>query len=141
MNIRRAQISIAAVFLLGLLCNSATVLIAYARGSIFADNLRAMLETLLAVYSGPLAIVIAGFFGQVGRDMTPIASTFWFAIAVAVIWNLFLLWGGMDFLASSFGSEPKESAIEDFSSFISTISSSATFLVSGALTYFFVKHS
>jgi hypothetical protein len=64
-----------------------------------------------------------------------------FAIAVSVIWNVFLLWGGIGLLAASLGSDPKESAIDDFSSYVSTISASATFLVSGALTYFFVKRS
>jgi hypothetical protein len=38
-------------------------------------------------------------------------------------------------------SQPNENAIDDFSSYIGTISSSATFLVSGALTFFFVRHS
>jgi hypothetical protein len=141
MSLRSAQLRIAATFLAGLLCNSAAVLITYARGSIFADDLRTMLERLLAVYSGPLAIVIAGFFGQEAPDQKPVTSNFWLAIVVSVIWNMFLLWGGIGLLASSLGSQPKESAIDDFLSYISTISSSATFLVSGALTYFFVKRS
>jgi len=141
MTFRSAQLRIAATFLAGLLCNSAAVLITYARGSIFADNLRTMLETLLAAYSAPLAIVIAGFFGQETSDQKPVASTFWLAIIVSVSWNVFLLWGGIGLLASSFGSQPEESAIDDFSSYVSAISSSATFLVSGVLTYFFVKRS
>jgi hypothetical protein len=140
-TIRRAQIWIAAVFLVGLLCNSAAILLAWARGAIYADNVRSMLETLLAVYSAPLAIVIAGFFGQDRADEKPFFSTFWAAIAVTCMWNLFLLWAGTELLISAFASSPRESAIDDFSSYVTTISASATFLVSGVLTYFFVKRS
>jgi hypothetical protein len=141
MSLRSAQLWIAATFLTGLLCNAAAVLITYARGAIFADNLRTILATLLAVYSGPLAIVIAGFFGKEGPEPKPVASNFWVAIVVSVVWNVFLLWGGIGLLASSMSSQPNENAIDDFSSYIGTISSSATFLVSGALTFFFVRHS
>jgi hypothetical protein len=141
MNMKSAQLCIAGTFLVGLVCNSAAVLITYAQGAIFPDNLRTMLSTLLAVYSGPLAIVTAGFFGQEAPHRKTVPSTFWIAIVVSVIWNVFVLWGGVELLASSFGSQTKETAVDDFSSYIKLISSSATFLVSGALTYFFVKRS
>lgn len=141
MSLRRAQGLIAGIFLAGLLCNCVAVLLTYARGSIFADDLRAMLQLLLAEYSAPLAIVIAGIFGQAPAEKRRLAGTFWFAIAVSIVWNLFLLWGASALLISSLGSEAKEGAVDDFSSYVRTISSSATFLVSGALTYFFVKRA
>ena len=139
MSSRGAQAYIAATFLVGLLCNSAAVLVTYARGAIFPDDLRAMLETLLAVYSAPLAIIVAGFFGRPASDRKPDAIVFWSAMVVSAIWNVFLLWGGVGLLAASFSQQSSESAVDDFSSYVRAISSAATFLVSGGLAYFFVK--
>lgn len=136
MKIHHAQISLAGVFLIAFLCNSGAVLFTYVDGSIYADNLRAVLLTLLTVYSAPLAIVIGGVFGQRNHELKDAPrTTFWFAIAVALVWNFLLVSRSITFAVAA------EDSVEELSTYLETISSSATFLVAGALAYFFAKRA
>ncbi len=139
-RMQRAQIGIAVVFIAGMFLNVVAVLIAYVHHAIYFENVKDLLITLLAVYSGPLAIVFAGVFAKRGVALRrPALTTFWFAVCVSIAWNLFLVGGSVGLVAAAFGNSAKEGAVEEFTSYLRTISSSATFMVSGALTYFFAR--
>ena len=145
MRIDKAQLWLAGVFLGGLLVNIALVVATYLNGAIYIDDLRSLSTTFAAVYSVPLATVLAGFFAQRDQERNvTFPSTFWLAIGVALLWNLLLVLRSAIFgiagLARGSGSLSRaQDSVEEFSTYVTTVSAAATFLVSGFMTYFFAK--
>lgn len=145
MRIERAQLRLAFVFLGGLVLNAVLVAITYTKGAIYSEDLRSLLTSLAGVYSVPLASVLGGIFGQreSAAGVTP-PATFWLAFGVALLWNFLLILRSVMFAVAGFGEGAAsitraQDSVEEFSTYITTVSAATTFLVAGLLTYFFAK--
>ena len=138
MTIERARGAISTVFLLGFSVQAAGVFYTWLQRAIYPDDLTGFLLKLLGIYSVHLTVIIAGIFAQYQREIPPfndLSVSFWVAFAVSSIWNLLLIVRTMGFVLGSHDS------INDVVSYLTTISSAGSFLVAGALTFFFSQRS
>jgi hypothetical protein len=134
MTIARARGAISLVFSLGFSVQSAGIFYTWLQGAIYPDDVTNFVLKLLSIYSVHLTVIIAGIFAQYKREVSPFSDlslSFWLALAVSSIWNLLLVVRTMIFV---FGSHD---SINDVVTYLTTISSAGSFLVAGALTYFF----
>jgi len=136
MNIKTARILLTTVFLVAFLVQVGAVFYSLWQGTIYSVDLTSFLTKLLAIYSVHLTVILAGIFAQHQREgpyQMDSAAPFWLALSVASIWNLLLVVRTLGF---AFGSRD---SIDDLVTYLTTISSSGSFLVAGALTYCFSK--
>ena len=140
MTIARARVSIVAVFLACLVVQAAAVILAYSKDAIAYGDLASLVTKLLAVYSVHLAVIFGGMFAQHSEDEPVLAPpvAFWLALVLAVMLNLLLAWRSVLFTVAAFDSS-RDDSVEHLMSYIETISSASSFLVAGALTFFFAK--
>lgn len=91
-----------------------------------------LLAKVVSLYFIHLSIIITGYFGQARlREGTPQPSLFWAALSLSIIWNLMFIWRLIYFCLSTTDDIP---SIE---SYISKVTMLSSFLVTGALAYFF----
>jgi hypothetical protein len=87
------------------------------------EDLQALILKIVAVYSVHLTVILGGIFAQPkGSLEAPPASLAWTAVALAVLWNV----------------ATQDSAAE-LIKYIDGVGSSTSFLVTGALAFFFTK--
>jgi hypothetical protein len=104
------------------------------RQHMWPQDLQTLLLKLLAVYSVPLSVILGGIFGQSRKPLTnPSPAVAWTAIVLAVLWNLLLVWRSISFTLASVDS------VSDLVEYLDAIASAGTFLVAGALAFFFTK--
>lgn len=134
MTITRAQVALAAAFVVSLLIQVGLIFYSQYKGAIYPDEQTTIISKLLGVYAVHLAVIIGGIFSQQVDKLqrVPVAA-FWFAMALAVIWNLLLTSRTVSFTFS------KVDDINDYISFLTTISSASSFLVMAAIAFFFTK--
>jgi hypothetical protein len=131
-NMRRAQALLVSVFTIGLASQIVVVGYLSMEQAIRDDGFRTLLLTLLSVYSMPFAVILAGAFAD--RTVSPKRySTFSFSIAITVtlLWNL-LLCGRTAMFALN-----KEDSWRTVNAYLREVSTAASFLVAGTLTFFF----
>lgn len=132
MRFRRAQSQIFLVFAGSLLLGLALAVVSYARGQIYAEDLREISVRFLAVYSAPLGIIISGSLGRVATDRRSAPTkAFWTAMALAITWNALILGRTLLF---AFGKEDRVTWLIDY---VGTVASAGSFLTAATLTYFF----
>jgi hypothetical protein len=134
MPITRARAVLVAIFLTGFVLQAIAVVYTFSKGEILSKEVLALLARLLAVYSVPLAVILGGVFGQHKGGLRRASGfAFWLAAVLAGIWNLLLMWRTIAFSLAS------EDSVPELSAYLETISSAGSFLVAGALAYFFTK--
>jgi hypothetical protein len=130
------------IFLLGLTIQIALVILSYSESAIAYNDLVSLLTKLLAVYSIHLSVIFGGIFAQkreTRKRSKPIQlskAAFGLALVLALIWNLLLLWRSIMFGMAVYDVN-REDSVGQFLSYIETIASASSFLVAGALAYFF----
>jgi hypothetical protein len=98
------------------------------------EDLQSLVLKLLAIYSVHLTVVLGGIFAQPsGHLKDPPPSLAWTAICLALLWNALLVWRSL-----SFSIAPRDSA-EDLIKYLEGMASSSSFLVTGALAFFFTR--
>jgi hypothetical protein len=87
---------------------------------------------VVSLYFIHLSIIITGFFGQEklkkGRSLQ---NVFWAALSLSIVWNIMFFWRLVYYCAVATDDIP---SIE---SYISKVTMPTSFLVTGALAYFF----
>lgn len=132
----KAQATLAVSFLFFLSIHFGMIILAYYRGAIYPNDVIKLLLQVLSLYSVPLGIILGGIFGKglTPKTGTPIMA-YLLALILAILWNLILVWRSV-----TFGIADQDSTI-DLLSYLDSISSASTFLVAGALSYFFTSEA
>jgi hypothetical protein len=141
MRVMPARVVLITVFLVGLAVQSGAIIFSYSETAIASGDLTNLLTKLLAVYSVHLAVIFGGIFAQQQEGKSPQvpAMALWVAVALAVIWNLLLAWRSITFALAA--TDPsRDDSVGRLMSYIETISSTSSFLVAGALSFFFTKN-
>jgi hypothetical protein len=134
MNAARSRIVLIALFLTSLALSIVVIAVVYLRGGIYANHLQQLMLAVLAVYSVPLGTILGGMFGERGMRANRIAApAFWVALTVSLLWNLLLLVRVVIFGVA------RDDSVEDFAGYLTTVSAASSFLVVGALAFFFTK--
>jgi hypothetical protein len=133
-NINRAKSTLVIILLAGMVVNFGIVTYTYLRDAIYAEDLQHLSIVILSVHSVPLGVVIGGIFGQrrSKRRQTPMLA-FYTAVGLTLIWSFLLLTR-----TAIFGLAEQDS-VSSLADYLSTVSASGSFLVGGALAYFFAK--
>jgi len=134
MNLNFGRISLLIIFLVFL---AAQIILIYTVGlanRIFVDEQSALITQLLSIYSVHLAVILGGIFAVKGRGR-PSAAPFliWSAIVLSLAWNGLLFAGTMSFMFSAAWK------LHDIRNYLETVSRASSFLVAGALAYFFAS--
>jgi len=136
MTLTRAQVSLATVFVVGLVSQIAIMFYTRHKGAIYPDEQTTLISKLLGVYAVHLAVIIGGVFSQQieNQQQVPVFA-FWFALVLAAVWNLLLLSRSASFIF------PKEGAdtVGEYVTYLTTIASASSFLVAAALAFFFTR--
>jgi hypothetical protein len=136
MNVRHAQITLVALFMISLLLHLGCFGYSYISDAIYADDLQTLAVRILAVYSVPLGIMVGGIFGGSAKPADKAAgSTLWTAVALSLLWNVLLVFRSISFALS------EQDSIASLLDYVDAVAGVATFLIGGALTYFFAKES
>lgn len=135
MRLETARWGLFIVFIISLIGLAATLIIAFSSGEISSGSLTNMLTKLVAIYSVHLAVIVGGIFGRgtaSPESMTP-RLAFWAALVLAVVWNAGFLWRFIFFVVSA------DDTVERLSTYVETLAPVSSFLVAGALSFFFAK--
>jgi hypothetical protein len=134
MSIARSQVIIAFIFILSLVLQVAVVFYDELRGYLYADERTDIILKLLAVYAVHLAVIVGGIFSQriEGATRAPQTAS-WLAISLSLVWNLLLIGHVFSFVFS--GTDQNQ----DLKAQLTSISSVSSFLLTGALAYFFTR--
>lgn len=140
MTMTRARIVLIAMFVGSLAIQILAVIVTYSKGTIAYDDLTNLLVKLLVIYSVHLGVIFGAIFAQAGRekDKAPPSTAFSVAVILAAMWNLLLVWRSVSFGMAAYDPDSEDN-VDQLSSYLQTISSAGSFLVTGALAFFFTK--
>lgn len=135
MTLERFQVILLWLFFIFFVISCGVITWLFFDGAIYAESLKDLLLKLFAVYSVHLSIVIGGMFALKGPTTTPAPRFARSAIALALAWNLLvsvriILFAVVD-----------EDSVTSLTAYMDTVGASSAFLVSGLITFFFVKQS
>lgn len=134
MNIRRSQLALLALFLIGLIVHLVCFGSAFLKGAIYAEDLQTLAVRALTVYSVPLGVIVGGIFGgKAVPAATASAGIFWTAAGLSLLWNLLLVVRSLLFVLA------EQDTIGSLLAYVDAVSAAGTFLIGGALAYFFAK--
>jgi hypothetical protein len=135
MTFRTAQAMIFGCLVVALATTSVALSVGYVARQYFADDLQALVLQALAQFSGPLSVVIGSFFAL--RHVTPrprvALSGSILALACVLIWGLLTAGRTVAFIASA---DELNTALTNW---FAQVVTSASFLVTGVLAYFFTS--
>jgi|SRR5579875_1454934 len=95
-----------------------------------------LLRKLVGIYSVPLGVILAGVFARPkGSQERPLVFLAYVANALALLWNLLFLWKSIAFTLRSEGSA------SELIKYMDVVSSFSSWLVTGTLTFFFIKET
>lgn len=126
-------------FVLALALAIVVAFVAYAKETISASDLRGLVLQLFSTFSVHLAVILGGIFASTSRSrQAQVGSAGWVAIVTALLWNGILLGRQGLFLAAVFDPGRADS-MEELVTFLQTFAEPSSFLVTGALAFFFTK--
>ena len=133
MNITKARSLIISVFVISFVIITLLVIIPFAKGYYGSESLLNLMQKILIVYSIHLGVISGGIFGQ-GASEKKLTSPLAFNLAfiMSLIWNILLIWRCI-----SFNFIETDTTDVDLAQYIDNIAPASSFLVSGALAYFF----
>jgi hypothetical protein len=134
MNLNQSRGALLVIFLVFLLAQIAMIYGLGLANRIFVDEAVALITQVLAIYSVHLAVILGGMFAVKKTGMpsaTPLLS--WSAIGLSLMWNALLLGGTISFAVSNVWK------LHDIRNYLETVSRSSSFLVAGALAFFFAS--
>jgi hypothetical protein len=139
MTLSRARGYLLTIFILGFGMQTIAVILVYLKRAIAYGDLTDLLIQLLTVYSVQLAVILGGIFATKKRSsdssLAP-SAPLRAAMILAIIWNVLLLWRFVAFAHAAFDAAADDS-VTSLSAYVSQISAASSFLVVGALAYFF----
>ena len=130
--INAVRYGLLATFLLGLVVQLGALI--HVRNAMFPEEFQSVLIRLLSIYSAQLGVILGGIFAQSGRSAeNPPAGVAATALALALLWNVLLAWRTIDFSIAG------QDSPSDLMKYLDSIAASSSFLVAGALAFFFGK--
>ena len=139
MSLSRARATMLAVFLAGFLAQAAMTILVFLKQAISSADLVNLLTESLSVYSVPMAVMLGGLFASrkiSGRISAKNHTPFLMALVLAVVWNALLVWRFATFVYAGFNTAVDDSA-DKVSAYVDQIAKVSSFLIAGALAYFF----
>ena len=134
MKLADTRVVLLILYLAGMALHLACFGYAVAVGAVYVEDLQKLAVLTLAVYSVPLGVILGGFFGgTMKRPACGLQHKFWTAAVLSIFWNLLLLSRSLVFAFAGTDS------ITSLVGYFETVAAASTFLVSGALAYFFAK--
>ena len=128
----RARTFLVAAFVGGLVLQLLVISLTYLKGEISPKDVGVLTAKLLGIYSVQMAVILGGIFGQRGPVAVRAPTLpFRLALTLSVLWNLLLLWRAVAFYFVS------DDRTANLMSYWDTASAASSFLVAGALAYFF----
>jgi hypothetical protein len=98
------------------------------------EDLQSLVVKLLGIYLVHFGVIFGGIFAQPkGPLKAPSAPLAWTAMILALLWNLLLVWRSLSF------STARQDSAADLIKYLDATSSASSFLVAGALAFFFAK--
>jgi hypothetical protein len=132
------------IFLAALVVQMVVVALAFQANAITANDASALIVTLFTIYAVPLGVVFGGVFAKETykrqRATTPVSSksVVWSAVVVSVLWNLTMTWRSLRFGYAVYHPAVNDN-VDQLSYFLETISTTSSFLIAGALAFFFTR--
>jgi hypothetical protein len=140
----RARTWLVWTFIIGLSVQCIAVIVAFTSRAIATSDLTDLLKQLLSIYSIQFAVILGSVFGksrasqQVKNSESDITLAFRVAFVLSVLWNLMLIWRTFQFGLHAF--DPQSSDRTDLLlTYLDAVASSSSFLIAGALAFFFGK--
>jgi hypothetical protein len=134
MSPTRSRIGLVTVFLAGFVIQAAAIISTSLREQITSRETQDLLLKLLAAYSVHLGVILGGIFGQAKTRTTRVSpAPFWLAFGLALLWNGLFVWRAL-----AFALLPVDS-VKAFATYMESMAASSSFLVAGALAYFFAS--
>jgi hypothetical protein len=139
MTSSRARSWLEAIFIAGFVVQVAATILVYLERAISSIDLTNLVVQSLETYSVPMAVILGGIFATKRASSGSTESSilaFWTAAVVAIIWNSLLVWPYVQFGYEAFDLTAVDTA-QNVSLYVDQIAKPSSFLVAGALTYFF----
>jgi len=133
-TMNRARFSLLSIFVVFL----SVQLVAFSAVSqkVWPEEYQTLMLKVLAIYSVHLTVILGAIFAQARTHLkNPPAELAWIAILLALLWNLALTWRSISFSLAS------QDSVRDLIKYLDSMSSASSFLVTGALAFFFTKGS
>ncbi len=144
MTLVRARAILVGIFVGGLVLELLSVMTAYSKSVISSADVTNLLVKVLEIYSVQFAVILGGIFARPSspsndspREMAA-PTPFWVAVSLAMLWNCLMAWRAVEFAVESFIPSAEDN-VNYFVSYIDEMSRASSFLVAGALAYFFAK--
>jgi hypothetical protein len=138
MTTMRAAVYLFTPFFAALVIHLFVILLVFQKAAIYPEDVSSLMPKILAIYSVHFAVILGGIFGRKqSRAKKNIDAVFWIALSLVIVWNLLLVWRSVTFGLAGFGIG--QDATDSYISYLTTVSSSSTFLIVGGLAYFFSK--
>lgn len=134
MTMNQARFGLLTIFILCLTVQL-VAFFAVAR-KMWPEDLQSLVVKILAIYSVHLTVILGGIFAQPkGPLEDPPATLAWTAISLALLWNVLLMWRSVSFSLAT------QDSTADLTKYLDSIASASSFLVTGALAFFFTRAS
>jgi len=131
-TMNRVRYGLMGMFFLGLIVQ--LVALFHVRTAMWPEEFQAVLLRILGIYSAQLGLVLGGIFAQPKpRLSNPPAGLAWVALGLVLFWNVLLGWRTIAF------SIAEQDSTSDLMKYLDSIAASSSFLVAGALAFFFGK--
>ena len=133
MTMKKARLSLVAVFFSDLIIHWVAFVYAFLKGRIYFEQAQDLCLTVRKVYSVHFAVILGAMFVKKRREKTAEPHLFWPALGFCVAWNLLSLWPSIAF--GFFG----ESKNTDVSRYLDSIPAASSFLIVGTLSFLFTR--
>ena len=144
MNPTRARSWLVWTFIVGLSVQCLAIIAANLSRAIGTPDVEDLLKRLLAIYSIHFAVILGSLFAKSTRapeteqNASDAALAFRVAITLSILWNLMLVWRTVQFGFHAFDTQSQDRT-ELLASYLDSVASASSFLVAGALAFFFGK--
>jgi hypothetical protein len=141
----RARTWLVWTFIIGLSIQCLAVIFAFTSRAISTPDLIDLLKRLLSIYSIHFAVIFGYVFGKSGavseaRGPESNANlAFRVALTLSVLWNLMLIWRTLQFGVHALDTQSTDRT-DLLESYLDAVASASSFLVAGALAFFFGKN-
>jgi hypothetical protein len=134
-TVKRVRVSLIIILLAALFIELLCVILPVRSGWIESEESTKLVVRILSIYAAPLGIILGGVFADSGREARRANDIEkWLALTVVSGWNLLLLWRCLFFYLVV-----EQNAVKHLNEYLDAVTGASTFLIAGALAYFFTK--
>lgn len=135
MTITKARSVLLSIFVISFLLITLLIIIPFIKGEYGSESLLTLVKKILVVYSVHFGVIAGGIFGKENPKRTLTSGlSFRLAFVMALIWNILLVWRCVAFTFIE-----TDTTDEEIVNYIDTIAPASSFLISGALVFFFTN--